>query len=172
MSESLTATVTALLWPLLVAIAVVCTPVVAVIHYSVRRATILTSLFVVSFACVGVVLGVIVGGSQRTSAEVLVTGILGLATVAVTYLLSKESLKDWELRTSLPVAVIVLVLETLAGLAVGAAYRKEHVAFERAMTRRMMLYEKVELPLCKEERLIRLKGGSLPADYGPGHCPP
>lgn len=124
--------------------------------------------FLVAFSLLGSVAGLIAGVSQESIVGALLTGLLGLITTLLTYLLSKESLVEW--RGIIPFALILLMLSTLGGLSIGSAYKKERSLYERNYAKWLLRYEKVDLELCKQERILALQGQQLPAHYTPTNC--
>ena len=125
--------------------------------------------FLISFGFLGGISGLIAGVSQQSIVQALLTGMLGIISSLLMYLLSRDSLKEW--RQVIPIGLILLLISTLAGLSIGGSYKAKRTEFERAYNRRLMLYEKVDLAICKEERLMRLQGKSFPADYKSDSCP-
>ncbi|TFB39018.1 hypothetical protein [Pseudomonas sp. F01002] len=121
--------------------------------------------FLVAFSLLGSVAGLITGVSQESIVGALLTGLLGLMTTLLTYMLGKESLIEW--RTVIPMALILLMLSALGGLSIGAAYKKERSSYERKYSQWLLRYENVDLELCKAERLSVMNGGQLPIGYVP-----
>jgi hypothetical protein len=126
--------------------------------------------FLLSFATLGGVSGLIAGASQTSIVEALLTGLLGLVSALLSYLFGKESLAIW--RPAIPFALILLVSCTLGGLVVGGAYKTDRIEAEKIYARRWLLYEKVDLEICKQKRLLLLQGKSLPQDYVDDSCSP
>ncbi|MGL6242293.1 hypothetical protein [Pseudomonas sp.] len=124
--------------------------------------------FIVAFGFLGSITGIIAGVSQQSIVSALLTGLLGVISSLLAYLLGKESLVEW--RPVIPVALILLLLSTLAGLTMGSIYKKDRTEYERAYARRIMLYEKVDLEICKEELLRKLRGETFPPGYVMASC--
>jgi len=158
--------------PALISLVVICVPALYVLRRWVKGATQTTYFLVVAFGLAGSVLGIIAGASSKSITEPLVAGLIGIISSGVAYLVSKDSAGDRDLRPALPLALVVLLLGNLTGLAVGGSYKKAYGEFERSYARRMLLYEKVDLPLCKEERQMRLQGKPFPEGYVSVSCPP
>jgi hypothetical protein len=124
--------------------------------------------FIFAFGLLGSVAGLITGVSQESIVGALLTGLLGLMTTLLTYLLGKESLVEW--RPVIPMALILLMLSALGGLSIGSAYKKERSSYERQYAQWLLRYEHVDLELCKEERVAVLNGRHLPEGYVPTNC--
>jgi len=124
--------------------------------------------FIDAFGFLGSITGIIAGVSQESIVSALLTGLLGVISSLLAYLLGKESLIEW--RPVIPVALTLLLLSTLAGLTMGSIYKKERTEYERAYARRMMLYEKVDLEVCKEGQLRKLRGDPMPPGYVLATC--
>jgi hypothetical protein len=125
--------------------------------------------FVVALAFLGGVVGIIAGASQQAILEAVIAGMLTLISALMMYLLSKESLASW--RPVIPYAMIMLLINTFLGVNIGGAYKTQYLDFEAAYNRRLLLYEKVELEVCKEKRLMELRGQLLPEGYTYKPCP-
>lgn len=124
--------------------------------------------FLVAFGLLGSVAGLIAGVSQESIVGALLTGLLGLMTTLLTYLLGKESLVEW--RPVIPMALILLMLSALGGLSIGSAYKKERSIYERKYAQWLLRYENVDLELCKQERIAVMNGRHLPEGYVPTNC--
>ena len=158
-----------LLVPAVILVAVCSVPAIVASRYVFQVRDGITSTFLVACAFLGAVPGIIAGGSMQPLVQALLTGLIGLASSLMLYLLGKEATKNW--RKAVPMALIVLLVSTLGGLAIGAAYKKQFTSYERLYQRRMLLYEKVDLPVCKEERLMALQGKAVPNGYRGNSCP-
>ena len=156
--------------PALLAILVLCAAMLAIVKFSAGTTGIAQKPFLVSFGFLGGISGLIAGVSKQSIVEALLTGILGIISALLMYLLSKESLKEW--RPIIPFALILLLVSALAGLCIGGSYRTKRIQADNIYARRLMLYEKVDLPVCKEERLMVLSGKPLPENYKSVSCPP
>ena len=125
--------------------------------------------FFIAFGFLGGIAGLIAGASQQPIVSGLLTSMLGIISAFLTYLLSKDILE--ELRQIIPIALVLLLTASLGGLTIGGSYKNDQDEFERLYKRRLMLYEKVDLEVCKEERILLLRGQKLPENYQPVSCP-
>lgn len=113
------------------------------------------AVFLLSFGFLGGVTGLIAGVSREAIVGGLLTGLLGIISALLSYLFSKESLKQW--RHYIPYAIMLLVTSALAGLSIGGIYKKRFEDFDREYKRTMLEYEKVYLEVEKETRLLKLR---------------
>lgn len=126
--------------------------------------------FMISFGLLAGISGLVAGVSQTPIVSALLTGLLGLISGLIAYLLGKESLIEW--RPIVSLSMIFLMLSTLAGLSLGGTY-KFHITdpYKNAYAKRLLLYEKVDLEVCKQIRMMRLEGKSVPQEYVEESCP-
>lgn len=122
---------------------------------------------IVAFCFLGVILGAIAGGSSTPIGEALVTGVLGVITALLTYLLGKDATNVW--RIFIPYAMVALLMSAFVGLIVGANYK----VINRTITDKNHLneqlwnkyYEEVMIPICLHEKEKQLEGVKPPSDY-------
>lgn len=102
--------------------------ITSVILWRIRpRVGLLQSLsFITAFAMIGGVSGVIAGASMEAIVGGVLTAILGIVSSLLTWLFGKETLRMW--RPVIPLALIALLMSTLAGLIVGGARRAQVIA--------------------------------------------
>ncbi|MGB3212975.1 MAG: hypothetical protein WBB19_19895 [Desulforhopalus sp.] len=125
--------------------------------------------FIIAFGFLGSITGLIAGVSQEPIISAMLTGLLGLISALLAYLLGKESLKEW--RPIIPLGMIFLMVGTLFGLSCGGTYKFKRADYNKDYSRRLLLYEKVDLEVCKQERLMRLRGEPISKDYKDISCP-
>lgn len=122
---------------------------------------------IVAFCFLGVILGVIAGGSTTPIGEALVTGVLGVITALLTYLLSKDTVQIW--RVFIPYVMIALLFSSFVGLIVGANYKviNRSILAKNKMDEQLWgkYYEEVMLPMCLREKEKILEGWKPPSDY-------
>lgn len=122
---------------------------------------------IVAFCFLGVILGVIAGGSSTPIGEALVTGVLGVITALLTYLLSKDAANPW--RIFIPYAMVALLISAFVGLIVGANYK----AINRTITEKSNIdeqlwikyYEEVMIPMCLHEKEKQFDGIEPSSEY-------
>ena len=108
----------------------------------------------VAFGVLGCVAGLITGNSREPIAGPLLTGLLGVITALLSYLFSQEALRTY--RPYIPFLIIALVVNAVAGLSIGAAYRKRFEIAAEDRHLQLLLFEKVQLELWKEEEKLKL----------------
>ncbi|MFL9847925.1 hypothetical protein [Pseudomonas chlororaphis] len=124
--------------------------------------------FIIALSFLGGIMGVIAGGSSSPLGQTLITGVLGLVSALLTYLLSKEALRDW--KVLMPSAMVALIVSAFIGLTIGANYkvlREQHLV---NMQKSQKLFEAVILPICLKELELRLQGIPEPESYY-SQCP-
>ncbi len=129
-----------------------------------------TAAFLAAFGALGGIAGLIAGASKEPLIGGFLTSLLGLVSAILGYLFSKESLATW--RPYIPYAIILLVVSSLAGLSIGSVYKRRFEDHDLALKRAMLEYEKVYLPVMKEERLMQLKAQyATPATFAASASP-
>lgn len=106
--------------------------------------------FLMSFGFLGGVTGLMAGASRESLLGGLLTGLLGIMSALLSYLFSKETLKEW--RPYIPYAITLLVLSSLAGTSIGGIYKARWEEFDRQYKRWFLEYEKVYLEALKQEQ--------------------
>jgi len=124
--------------------------------------------FIIALAFLGGIIGVVAGGSSSPLGQTLITGILGLVSALLTYLLSKEALGDW--KVLMPSAMVALVVSAFIGLIVGANYKVLRDQNLVELQKSQKLFEMVSLPICLKELELQLQGIPEPKNYH-SQCP-
>lgn len=122
---------------------------------------------IVAFCFLGIILGAIAGGSSTPIGETLVTGVLGVITALLTYLLSKDVTNNW--RIFIPYAMVALLMSAFVGLIVGANYK----VINRTITEKnnideqlwVKYYEEVMIPMCLHEKEKQFDGVEPSSEY-------
>lgn len=153
--------------PMLIGIAIISIACLIILGNSKQSSKSEYKPLIVAFCFLGVILGVVAGGSSTPIGEALVTGVLGIITALLTYLLSKDATNIW--RIFIPYTMIALLMSAFVGLIVGANYKVINRAVvennnnDRAM--RIKYYEEIMIPMCLLEKKKQLEGSSLPSNY-------
>lgn len=108
-----------------------------------------------AFGFLGGVPGLIAGMSREQIVGALLTGLLALLSALVSYLFSKDAMKEW--RPFIPYMIVALVVNALGGLSIGGVYKKRWEIYDRQYKEYALEREKVYLEVLKEERLLKLK---------------
>jgi FtsH-binding integral membrane protein len=123
-------------------------------------------LLIFAFSLLGGVIGIFVGMSQTPVIGTVLPALLAFITGFLTYLFSKETLKEW--RSIIPVCIISLLITSLFGSFMASQVRLDFELNTREYQRFLLHYEKVRLPVAKEGYLKILNGAELsPADFDP-----
>ncbi|WP_285578094.1 hypothetical protein [Geothrix limicola] len=155
MLESLLASMKELFLPIMVTVLLLGSLFVVLIRFSISKPIAGSTPFIFAFASLGGITGLIAGSSREAIVGGLLTGLLGLISALLSYLFSKESLKEW--RPYIPFAIILLVINALVGLSVGGIYKEKWEQFDRDYIEWKLEYEKVYLEVLKEERLSEVR---------------
>lgn len=99
----------------------------------------------------GGALGAIAGSSTEPLIGGLVTGVIGLATTLLTVALGKGT--DASLKAVLPIAIISLLLNSIAGLSVGRNWRLRWDNYGQAVEASRAKRDQVLIPVLREFRL-------------------
>lgn len=99
--------------------------------------------FIAPFGFLGGTSGLIAGASSEPIVGALLTGLLGLISALLSFLVSKETLKEW--RVYLPAAITLLCLSALGGLTIGKAYQTKFFYADREYARWLLQHENVDL---------------------------
>ena len=153
--ESVLATLVELFIPLVVVITLLGGAFVAVARVTLSPPTKGYAVFLLCFGFLGGVTGLIAGVSRESIVGGLLTGLLGIISALLSYIFSKESLKQW--HHYIPYAIMLLVVSALAGLSVGGTYKAKWDSFDRDYKKWLLEYEKVYLEVLKEEQLLKLR---------------
>lgn len=115
--------------------------------------------FLLAFAALGAVPGLIAGWSREPVTGALLTGLLGLLSAMLAYLFGKESLASF--RPVIPVLILVLLFGAVAGLGIGGIKKKEWDQYERAYTDYRAKHDQQAIVVAREVDLMgwRLKYG-------------
>lgn len=116
-----------------------------------------------ALSLLGGMLGVIVGNSSSAISESLVTGVLGVVTLFLTYLLGKDAQAG--LRALAPYAMLALLAASFAGLLVGANYKVIRTRDDVRLQRWDIYYKEVLIPMCQKEMLHALQDQTFPEHY-------
>lgn len=153
--------------PILMGIAVVIIISLISIRFSKQPSRPEHKPLIVAFCFLGVILGAIAGGSSTPVGEALVTGVLGIITALLTFLLSKDSIQTW--RVFIPYAMVALLMSAFLGLVVGANYKVINRTLIAKNNRGEQLwdkyYEKILIPMCLQEKEKMLDGWKVPSGY-------
>lgn len=155
MMPSIIAALQELFVPLILIITVLGSSFVAISRITMSPPTRGYAVFLLCFGFLGGVTGLIAGVSRESIVGGLLTGLLGIISALLSYLFSKESLKQW--HHYIPYAIMLLVISALAGLSVGGIYKAKWDSFDRDYKKWLLEYEKVYLEVEKEERLLNLR---------------
>lgn len=164
-------TMTNLVVPMLVGITGIAVLCMAILHKSEQQSSPEHKPLIVAFCFLGVILGGIAGGSSTPLGETLVTGILGVITALLTYLLGKHATSNW--RIFIPYAMVALLISAFVGLIVGANYKAINMSIQEQndpnQQRWDKFYESVMIPMCLKENEL-LFAGMKPSSEYPSQC--
>jgi hypothetical protein len=153
--QSIIAALTELFFPVTAAIGLLGGLFVIAARFTVSPPVKGYAIFLLAFGFLGGVTGLIAGVSRESIVGGLLTGLLGIISALLSYLFSKEALKEW--RHYISYAIMLLVISALAGLSIGGIYKAKWEAFDRDYKKWALEYEKVYLEVLKEERLMKLR---------------
>jgi hypothetical protein len=111
--------------------------------------------FLLAFAFLGGVPGVIAGASQEPIIGAMLTGLLGVISALLSYMFSKEALSEW--RPIIPYAIIFMVISALGGLTIGSVRKAKFDNFDREYAVYKSELENLYFPVEKEIRLMRAR---------------
>jgi hypothetical protein len=114
MIQSIIAALTELFFPVTAAIGLLGGLFVIAAWFTVSPRVKGYAVFLLAFGFLGGVTGLIAGVSRESIVGGLLTGLLGVISALLSYLFSKEALKEW--RHYIPYAIMLLVISALAGL--------------------------------------------------------
>lgn len=97
-----------------------------------------------AFAILGGIAGAITGSSMEPLVGALITGVLGIVSAILSYVFAKET--DPIFRAVAPVAIILLLLNALAGLSVGQNWKKKWLTYSDLMEEHRLDYKEVWVP--------------------------
>lgn len=155
MMQSIVSALIELFIPVIVVIALLGGTFVVIARVTLSPPTKGYAVFLLCFGFLGGVAGLIAGVSRESIVGGLLTGLLGVISALLSYLFSKESLKQW--HHYIPYAIMLLVISALAGLSIGGTYKTKWDSYDREYKKWLLEYEKVYLEVLKEERLMKLK---------------
>ena len=148
-----------LLWAIIVALAVL--SVSRVVKFEVGAGA--AMVFVLSFALVGNVTGVIAGATLESIVGAALAAIMTLVSSLLAYLFSKDALQAW--RTVIPLAMIGLMTSTLVGLVIGGAHRVELLNQNIEIEKDKVHFEKVTVPRDLETETLLVRKCIAENDY-------
>ena len=152
--EQVRAILTSVLLPTFVAVGVIALLGYGLLLLSERRPLKGTVAFMIAFAALGVTTGFVTGNSREPTVDAMLPAFLTLVSGLLTYVFTKEGLREW--RPIIPSCVSVVVVGGLVGLALGASTRKAHDDFNRDYAKYLLHYQYVELELEKARYLASL----------------
>jgi len=101
-----------------------------------------------AFATLGGIAGVITGSSMEALVGGLITGMLGVISAVLSYVFAKEA--DPSLRAIIALAIVLLMLNTLAGLSVGQNWKKKWITYSNQMEEHRLDYKELWIPATRE----------------------
>jgi hypothetical protein len=96
----------------------------------------------------------IAGASSEPIVGAVLTGLLGLISAILSYMLGKDALGS--VRAIMPFIVVGLTLSALAGLTIGRAYKVRWDDYDIASKKHMLDYEHTYLPLVEKIKFLEL----------------
>jgi hypothetical protein len=112
-------------------------------------------LFPLAFAILGGTCGAIAGSSFEPLVGAVVTGILGLVSAMVSYGFTRTG--DRVLRASIPVIVILLLINALAGLSVGRTWKIKWDSYATNLDRYRAKRDGIWIPVTREYQMVVLR---------------
>ena len=116
-----------------------------------RTGFLLSFVFILAFALVGVVSGAVAGWTL----EGIVGAVLGMVSSLLAYLFGKETLRAW--RPVIPLAIAALLISTLVGLVLGGSRRSQVMNQADSIAREKAEFERVYLPVEAQRRSAIMK---------------
>ena len=103
---------------------------------------------ILGFACFGATAGMISGVCRDSIVGLFLTGLLSVFSAMLSYLFTKESLKEW--RPYVPYALVALSFSAISGLSCGGYHKAQWEQFDRDYEKAMLEYKQVTLPVQRE----------------------
>lgn len=107
-------------------------------------------LYLSPFAWLGGVTGVVAGASHEAIVGAFVTGMLTVVAGLFSFMFAKDALSEW--RPVLAIAVVLLSVNAVIGLALGGIYKKDWEGYERERAIWTTQFEKVHIPTMAVQR--------------------
>ena len=111
--------------------------------------------FILAFALVGSVSGVIAGWTLEGIVGAVLAAVLGIVSSLLTYLFGKQTLRAW--RPVIPLAIGALLATTLVGLVLGGSRRSQVLNAKEAIDRSNTEYERIYVPVEAQRRAVLVK---------------
>lgn len=108
-----------------------------------------------AFAILGGIAGAIAGSSNEALVSGLVTGIIGIVTACLTYIFAQDS--QPEIKAALPYMLILLLLNTLVGLAVGQNWKRQWDNYAIDMEQHRIHRDQIWVPTSREYQQAVMK---------------
>jgi hypothetical protein len=112
-------------------------------------------LFPLAFAILGGTCGAIAGSSFEPLVGAVVTGILGIASAMVSYGFTRTG--DPILRASIPLIIILLLINSLAGLSVGRTWKIKWDSYATNLDRYRAKRDGIWIPVTREYQMMVLR---------------
>jgi len=101
-------------------------------------------LYLSPFAWLGGVTGFIAGASREAIVGAFVTGMLTVVAGLFSFIFAKDALAEW--RPVLAIAIVLMCLNAVVGLALGGIHKRQWDDFERDRAIWTTKFEKVHVP--------------------------
>jgi hypothetical protein len=121
---------------------------IALVYWLVSGINAPIAMLAFAFAILGGVAGVITGSSMEPLVGALITGVLGIVSAALSYAFARET--DAAIRAVIPAAIILLLLNALAGLAVGQNAKKKLIIYTNTMEEHRLDYKELWIPATRD----------------------